>query len=147
MFLLNKMKEIHSCLEILVKVDSDVLDTGLLSIFRTIDYAAHGDMLEFVIEKLDTIIAELDESSFSEPKFKTVSDDAIAYALALENYAAALLKLTKGLGENAEGNFSAYPKAQYKEDLNSMIQLQDNYSILGSKLNVSYNLVKRSSLK
>jgi hypothetical protein len=53
-----------------------------------------------------------------------------------------LLKITRGLGQNAEGFFSPYPKTQYKEDINSLTRLQDNYSFLGIKLNDSYKLLK-----
>ncbi len=136
--LLLILSDIHNCLKILCEVESDLLDSSFMGLFRKKDYLGNETKLFIVKEKLEELSSELSSYTSSKQIAMNIALDAAHYLRALYETGAELSKLNANLQKKALGE--SYSMSQYNQDLSNFKKCQDRYMSAGDILNAKYRL-------
>ncbi len=136
--LLIKIHHVHECLNIICDVESDILNSSLLGLFKKKNYAGNENMLEVVCKKLIELHSDFDDHLGSSSGVDCVIFDCKDYAHALLLSTAKLNEINRGLASKANGN--AYSISAYNQDIKEFSYLQDKYCVVGDRMNANYRL-------
>lgn len=143
--LVDKIEEIYQCLTTISQVESELLDTSLLSIFKAKNHLGIAQAIDVVCTRLKALIEQLEEMKeeryhFSEI-YLAVLNNAIEYSLVVFGSANELQKINIKLYQKIQGE--QYSLSQYHSDKSEFNRLKNIYLTKGYRLNSEFNLYSR----
>ena len=136
--LLIKIHQIHECLKIICDVESDTLNSNLLSLFKRKDFPGNESKLLVTRGKLIELQASLDAHFGKSDGIDSVVIESKLYAQALTISTSKLLYINDRLHQKARGE--PYSMTEYTKDVNEFKSLQHQYCAIGERMNVRYRL-------
>jgi hypothetical protein len=136
--LLIKIHQIHECLRIVCDVESDILNSSLLSLFKKKDFSGNESKLLIARKKLTELQTSLDAHLGNSSGIDSIVVESKLYIQALIISASKLLDINNRLHGKANG--APYSMAEYKGDINEFRSLQNNYCMVGERMNLRYRL-------
>jgi hypothetical protein len=136
--LIIKIHHVHECLKIVCDVESEILNSSLLSLFKRKDFAGNHNRLEVVCRKLIELHASLDFHTAASAGVNHVIGDTKAYIKSLLISTEKLIEINGRLSEKSKGQ--SYSMTEYSTHLNEFRALQNQYCAVGERMNTNYRL-------
>jgi hypothetical protein len=136
--LIMQVHDVHECLKIICEIESDILNTSILSIFKKKNYEQHEQTLNIVCDKLMDLNTEINRNLGKQRGVDRFIECNKEYISALLQSTYQLINLNNRLSKKAKnGN---YTLKEYNNDLKYFDFLQRRYCEIGNNMNTYYNL-------